>query len=61
MMLSHLLQPTTPYCVHLRAFSIDRHVNPLIAFGATSTTIEPNNDYEFDSFRTFGARIIQFQ
>jgi len=41
MMLSHLLQPTTPYCVHLRAFSIDRHVNPLIAFGATSTTIEP--------------------
>ena len=39
--LSHLLQPTTPYCVHLRVFAIDRHVNPLIAFGATSTTIEP--------------------
>jgi hypothetical protein len=38
--LSHLLQPTAICYVPL-AFTIDRHINPLIVFSATSTTIGP--------------------
>ena len=38
--LGHLLQSTAT-CYVPWTFTIDRHVNPLVAFGATSTTIEP--------------------
>jgi hypothetical protein len=38
-LLSHLLQSTVT-CYVPWTFTIDRHVNPLVAFGATSTTIE---------------------
>ena len=39
-LLSDLLQPTAICYVPL-AFTIDCHINPLIVFGATSTTIGP--------------------